>query len=244
MKELIGLMFIIGFFSCQETEPFVESMETENLAEEQIDSILTAFKFEYESPIVLDSSSHILIPISTELLEKRSKLSKNGYYSDDYPRYWNILFYNQQTAEVRLLTENKTRISQIYASREKYAESDKIMTGKILYEISATDFNQDKKLNGLDPNYLYSSDLDGRNLKRVSPENEDLQYFEVLTESNHILLRTLRDENQDSFFNRDDESVWYKAQLINQNWKINEIIDSKVRGRIEKLYFEQWLKKK
>ena len=244
MKQLIGIILIVGILSCKESKPRIESIEPEDLTSGQIDSILTEFKFQYESAIVLDSTDQVLIPISTELLERRTKFSKDGYYSDDYPRYWNILFYNRKTGENRLLTEDKIRISRIHAVTKVNDEGNKLMNKKILYEIGDIDFNKDKKLNDDDPEYLFSSETNGMSLKRVSPINEDLQYFEVIPKSEQILIRTLRDINQDSIFNREDESIWYKADLINQEWKIHEIIDSTGRKRIETLYFKQWLKKK
>ena len=213
MKQLIGILLIIGILSCQERKSGIESIDTKDLTSEQVDSILTEFKFQYETPIVLDSTNQVLIPISTELLERRTKLSKDGYYSDDYPRYWNVLFYNRETGENRLLTENKIRISNIYANRENLEADDKIMSKKVLYEIGDIDFNKDKTLNDKDPEYLFSSEINGINLKRISPINEDLQYFEVIPKSEQLLIRTLRDTNQDSIFNTEDESIWYKAKL-------------------------------
>lgn len=243
MKQLAGILLIFGILSCQESKSRTEYSDTKNLTSEQVDSILTEFKFQYENPIVLDSSNQVLIPISTELLERRTKLSKDGYYSDDYPRYWNILFYNRETGENKLLTENKLRISYIHAKRENLDEDKKIMGKKILYEIGDIDFNNDQTLDDKDPEYLFSSEINGMNLKRISPINEHLQYFEVIPKSEQLLIRTLRDTNQDSIFNSKDELIWYNAKLENQEWALTEIIDSIGRKRIEKLYFEQWLKK-
>lgn len=244
MKQLIGILLIIGILSCQESKSRIEFIDIKDLTSEQVDSILTEFKFQYETPIVLDSTNQVLIPISTELLERRTKLSKDGYYSDDYPRYWNVLFYNRETGANRLLTENKIRISNIYANRENLEADDKIMSKKVLYEIGDIDFNKDKTLNDKDPEYLFSSEINGMNLKRISPLNEDLQYFEVIPNSEQLLIRTLRDVNRDSIFNTEDESIWYRAKLETQEWALTEIINSIGRKRIEKLYFEQWLKKK
>lgn len=235
---------MIGILSCEEQNSGIELIETENLTSGQIDSILTAFNFQYETPIVLDSTNQVLIPISTKLLDRRTTYSKDGYYADDFPVYWNVLFYNRKTGENQLLTEDKIRISRIHAVRDEYDEGSKLMNKKVLYEIGDIDFNKDKKLDNKDPEYLFSSEINGTNLKRVSPVNEDLQYFKVIPNSEQILIRTLRDINQDSIFNQEDESIWYKAELINHEWKVNEIIDSMGRKRIEKLYFEQWLKKK
>jgi len=245
MKQIVGIVLIIGFMSCKESKPRIESIEDTDLTKEQIDSILTEFKFDYESPIIFDSSDQVMIPISTELLERRTKYSKDGYYSDDYPRYWNILFYNRKTGETRLLTEDKIRISSIHANKnEEYEESSKIMREKVLYQIADIDFNEDDKLNGKDPEYLFASEINGENLTRISPPDENLQYFEVIPKANQILIRTLRDVNQNLVFEREDESIWYKAELINEKWELNEIIDSTGRKRIENLYFDQWLKKR
>lgn len=244
MKKLIWVALTIGIFSCSENKPRIETIETENLTSQQIDSILTEFKFQYESPLVLDSTSQVLIPISTELLERRKTFSKDGYYSDDYPRYWNVLFYDRKTGENQLLTERKIRISQIYAVSDEYEGGNKILNNKVLFEIADTDYNDDGKLNSQDPEYLFCSELNGENLTRISPNYEDLQFFKVIPKSNQILIRTIRDTKRDSIFNNEDESIWYKAELDNQKWIVNEIIDSTGRKTIENLYFEQWLKKK
>jgi len=244
MKQLVGIFLLIGLISCEENKLRLESVEDEDLTTEQIDSILAEFKFDYEPPIIIDSSNQVMIPISTELLGRRTKYSKDGYYSDDYPRYWNVLFYNRRTGSTRLLTEDKIRISRVYVNKDdEYEEGSKVMNEKVLYEIGDIDFNKDGRLNDKDPEYLFSSDNNGTNLKRISPIDEELQYFEVIPKSSQILIRTLRDINQDSIFNRQDESVWYKAELINQEWQIEEMINSTGRKQIEKLYFDQWLKK-
>lgn len=244
MKNLIYLALIIGILSCSENNPRIGVIEAENLTTQQIDSILTEFKFQYESPIILDSTNQILIPISTELLDRRTSYSKDGYYSDDYPRYWNVVFYNRETGKNQLLTENKVRISEIHAIRDEYEGNNKILDGKILYEIGDEDYNKDGKLNGQDPEFLFCSEINGTNFIKISPDNEDLQFFKVIPKSNQILIRTIRDTKKDSIFDREDESIWYKAEFDNEKWKLNEIIDSTGRKNIGNLYFEQWLKKK
>lgn len=244
MKHLVGVVIVIVLMSCKEGKSRFEPVENEDFTTEQIDSILSEFKFVYESPIIIDSSSEVVIPISTEIIEKRKEFSRDGYYSDEHPRYWNVLFYNLKTGETRLLAEEKIRISRIHVDKNyEYGEGNKMMKGKILYEIGDVDFNNDGKLDGKDPEHLFSSEINGTDLRRVSPQNEELQYFEVVPKSNQILIKTLRDINLDSIFDRKDESIWYKAELTNSEWKVNEIVDSVWRKKIEKLYFDQWLKK-
>lgn len=247
MKKIFGILVFMVFLSCEENRSVAEVGEAENLTPAQIDSVLAKFKFQYDSPIILDSTNQALIPISTEFLKTRKRYSKDGYYSDEYPRYWNVLFYNLETGENRLLTESKYRISVIYANanpRSDYHKRSKILQEKVFYEISDIDFNKDNKLDGDDPEFLFVSEINGDGLKRISPINEDLQYFEIIPKSEKLLIRTLRDVNQDSLFNKKDEYIWYMAELKNNDWTIKEMIDSMQRRKIENLYFEQWVKKR
>ena len=243
MKQIIGILFlIVMLLSCQDNRPQIGSIEAENLSTEQIDSILMEFKFKYEAPILLDSANQLLIPISTYLLKDKKTYTKSRYRSDGFPRYWNMLFYNSQTGATRLLTEDKIRISEYYTKADSRG-SKMALYKKVLYKISDIDFNKDKKLDEKDPQFLFSSDFDGGNFKRISPLNEHLQSFKVLPINEQILLNTLKDVNQDSIFNSKDESIWYKAQYKDQDWQVEEIIDSIGRKKIENLYFDQWLKK-
>ena len=213
------------------------------MTQEQIDSVLQAFEFEYDEPIIIDSTDQILLPISTSLLQNRgSSYHKDGYYSTDY---WNILFYNRKTGETKLLTEKKLRISKIDAQYNEYEElPNKRLEEKILYTVKDKDYNEDGYLDYSDPKFLFVSEVDGSEFKRISPLNEDLQYYKVIPNAQQIIFKTLRDINEDSIFNNVDEFIWYKTELSsNEEWKIEEIINSNKRKVIENLYFEQWLKK-
>jgi len=89
MRLLIMLIPFLFCFSCQSNEPEIALIDPSNLSQNEIDSILEKFNFKYENPIIIDSSNQILIPISTELIEKRRKYSSSGYKHYDFPRYWN-----------------------------------------------------------------------------------------------------------------------------------------------------------
>ena len=242
-KVILTLAFLI-LLSCCNNQRSNQVIDTENLTEEEIDSLLLEYKFSYESVILVDSSKYMMIPISTKLLDRRISYGKDGYYSDDYPRYWNILFYNQNTGTTTLLTEKKVRISRIYSEqRDSEDEKGTVFKGKILYVIGDEDFNNDDKVDSEDPDNLFSSDLDGMNLERISPVGEHFQYFRVVPETNELLIRTLRDSDGDKKFDRDrDLQIWYTAQLIDRRWALSELIDSTGRDRIENLFFEQWLR--
>lgn len=246
MRQLFCILVLIAFIACQKDEKRIELIDQENLSQTQIDSILEKFRFKYEKPIILDSNDQVLIPISTEFIQKRKSYSKVSYEYNEYPRYWNVLFYNTKSNETRLLTEDKYRISSISTKNnaKEHERKLKSLDGKILYKIGDIDYNKDRKLNQKDPEFLFISEIDGTNLKRISPINEDLIHYEVVPNSNQIILETRRDINKDSLFNKDDVSIWYRTELIDKEWQINEMIDSSFRRKIEHLYFNQWLLKK
>lgn len=243
MDKILLLIVVITHFSCQNRKPIEGNIVAENLTQTQIDSVLNKFKFQYENPIVLDSSDHILIPISTQFLKGKRSYSKDGYYNGDFPRYWNILFYNRVNEKTHLLTEKKFRISDINVGRAYNDENKTVLNGKILYNITDQDYNNDGKLDHLDPDNLFVSNLDGKNLQRISNPNEDLIYYEVLNGSREIIYETIRDTKRDSIFNADDEHIWYKSKIVNGKWVQSEIIDAASRKNIEQLYFDQWLRK-
>ena len=245
MKEIICIILIIGLFSCKERKSQIENIETENLTQKKIDSILNKFEFKYENPIVLDSTNQILFPISTKLLKRKETYSKDGYYEYDLPRYWNILFFNRNTGKTKLLTNKRFRISEINTKKDKNNTyyQQKLLEDKIIYKINDIDYNKDNKLNSKDPEFLFISEIDGSNLQRISPLNEDLIYYEVIEETDELLFQTRRDTNKDFIFSESDESIWYKSKMIANEWVKTEIIDSINKAKIEKLYFNQWLRK-
>ncbi|MEM6830636.1 MAG: hypothetical protein AAF551_08955 [Bacteroidota bacterium] len=245
MKKITFVLFIVTCYSClDKTRPRIGSIESDELTSVQIDSILNEFQFNYENPIVFDSLNQIIIPISTKLPEIRKSSVKSWSYSDDYPRYWNVLFYNSQTDSARLLTDKKFRISDVSTAKGKHNNKKKTLPGKILYVISDQDYNEDQTLNFKDPDFLFVSEIDGTKLQRISPLKEKLVYYEVIESKREILLRTMRDVNEDKKFDKEDEPIWYVAKLESDQWKLKEIVDSDQRQTIKTLYFNQWLKKK
>lgn len=240
MKNLIPLFLFVLILSCSSRKQSSPLIDGENLTQEQIDSVLTEFKFEYDQPVLIDSSEHVLLPITTELLDRRREYSREGYYNDDYPRYWNILFYNKATGNTRLLTEAKYRISDFTVNMR---DKGPLLTHSILYEITDLDHNKDGKLNDQYPEHLFISKTDGSDLRRLSPVNEDLESFTLIPYSDQLIIKTRRDTNGDLNFNSEDETIWYRIDLQADSQPI-EMVNSADRKKIENLYFEQWLLKK
>lgn len=252
MKKLTALCLILVCCSCydQVSDADPEPIRAENLTSVQIDSVLEGYQFSYEQPIVLDSSEYLLIPISANSINRSKGFISSSRYTDEYGnsyekgvggQYWNVIFYNRQTGIARLLTESKYRISEINPPGGNYRQRQGSLRTKILYKLSDIDYNQDQHMNHHDPEYLFVSDLNGENLERLSPPDEDLQYYEVIPEADQILFRTRRDTERDSVFNEKDEVMWYQTTLVGNTWERRAIIDTALQQRIKRLFFEQWL---
>ncbi len=248
------LIFTLYFVACDsEQEQQTTNSITENLSESQIDSVLNQFQFEYKNPIFIENTNQIMLPI-TATIDKNGKDYRNSdsYSYDDYSGYgktvkrtqtqhWNILFYNKETGNTNLLTDQKYNITDFETNIK---ETGTFLSKSILYKIISLDNNFDEILNYQDPINLYISTNDGTNLKLLSPQKEDLQSYTLVPQSDQIIIRTLRDTNNDSLFTlQEDEQIWYKIDLQTDS-VATEIIEKSLQEKVKRLYFEQWLKKK
>ena len=225
--------------ACNQSNQRIGIVEDENLSQTQIDSILDEYNFVYADLTLIDSTNQVIFPVSTQRYRGGTKFRGSGYEPDGYPRYWNMLFYNSLTGKTNLLTETKMRISDFKCNIPK---SGSILRNRILFEIGDTDYNQDKILNFKDPIHLFTSNIDGSELTRLSPINENLEYYKIIPNSNKIIFKTKRDEDRDFDFDKEDQIIRYQIDLSDIN-SLVEVLSSSDRKLIEKLYFEQWLVK-
>ncbi len=239
MKQTIFILLTILIFSCDRRQDRIQVVEDENLTQKQIDSVLDEYSFEYSRMVFIDSLEKGIIPISTQKTRGGKRLSRDSYYADSYPQYWNFIFYDLESGKTRLLTNKKSRISDF---RTNLKNVGPILKRSVLFEIADSDYNQDYKLTYSDPTFLFISDINGDNLRRISPKNEDLIEYQIVPDSDKIIFQTQRDTNSDKKFDKKDELVWYLIDLSKDSIPF-EVLDENERKEIENLYFQQWLVK-
>jgi hypothetical protein len=240
MKKLIYFIVLISLYaSCNKSNPKIGVIEGKDLTQTQIDSIIDEYNFVYDDLTFIDSTSQVLFPITTQKNYRGKRYSSYEYEAEDYPRYWNILFYDNISNETNLLTNSKIRISSFKCNIKA---GGLILKKRILYKIGDTDYNQDKRFNMEDPLHLFVSKIDGTELTRLSPLNEDLESYTIIPDTDKIIFRTRRDVDSDLDFDKEDELIWYQIDLSVEN-SLKEIVKTTDRKLIEKLYFEQWLVK-
>ena len=203
------------------------------------------FNLLVNNPVVLDSSDWVFYPLTLEELEE----TEEGFESSGYGRqraYWNISFFNTRTKETRLLSDSlKMLINAIHSKNNTMTQTksrEKGCEGFILYTITTTDFNQDGKLNSVDPRYLFISDPSGLAFRQVSPNNYDLLDWQTTREPNKILIQARKDINLNKAFETDDETVSFIYDIDNQN--LEQIFSDEFNLKTKKILESHWSKEK
>ena len=244
MKLIASLLIVLLLMSCGKRKAPVISVDKESLSENQIDSILLENNYAYGEPITVDSAAQLLIP----LVLKRKGQSKRSFSKYDSNRganeIWNVIFYNQNTEATSLLGEEIMKIARIYTRPTGQSKNTLTDFDKIFYEMRMKDYNADEEVDHKDPLGLFTSEIDGSALTRISPENEHLSSFRFLGSTASLFIKTRRDTNGDLLFNDHDDSVLYKATYANNKWSLKEVVSQSLNDKIDNLYFDQWLNEK
>lgn len=170
---------------------------------------LKGTRFYFEGPIITDSTSTLMIPVSYSVgLFTSNKLALWGSY------YSNIIFYNFRTDSSFRLFPKETFIvnfNTFYYNKTSFSgRPDEYFSKEwILYRVKNADYNQNGKIDRDDPDILYTSDVRGKNLKRVTEAHENVVSIDVFYEQNFALIKVQRDQNKDGEFGADDRDYYY-----------------------------------
>lgn len=177
-----------------------------------------------------------------------NKGESNSYSYKEIPNYksWNILFYNTHTKEQYLLTKNKVLISDYFINTDKHKEASANTDSEIqpkskfiFYVAKSLDFNQNKHLDDNDPNYLYISNLEGKNFRLISPPQLNVESWEYIYNSNKVILTARKDSNGNTKFDEKDEIIAFEIDL-NRDGKPIEIFSSELQKEIKTLFDKDW----
>ncbi|CAM1349918.1 MULTISPECIES: hypothetical protein [Tenacibaculum] len=155
----------------------------------------------YYTPIDLYNSKNKYLPISllTYEEEKRVKnlVSVANDIGDSLLKFVNIIFVDENYQVITSLLKKKASILQIKPQRKRYKlerdELDKTVK-YIAYLIAFEDSNKDGKLNSGDNHDLYLSDLNGKNLIRIT-NSINLDRFEFTNSNSQIFIKYTDREN-------------------------------------------------
>lgn len=161
--------------------------------------------------VEIDTSGIALFPLSmTETVYGKKRSYKDMPQNDN----WNILFYNSNSGENYLLTEQKILIQAYFVGNENsYTIEAPKKLNYIFYTARTDDYNNDKLINETDPLYLFMTDRSGRNFKQISPAGYHLSNWQYFNKSNKVILTGILDKNLDSVFHVDEEQLIFETSL-------------------------------
>ncbi len=208
LKLLSIILTVFIFIACKNTKQDVNlQQDLKNDATENANQIMFA------EPQILDSSHIIIYPL---LFEKTA----NGGYGNssgvDKASYWNLIFYNTETAEEHLLTTDKKilifSINHSNSSLESSSGSIRknvinIFERNIIYTGVSNDYNSNKQLDQNDPNYLYVSDKEGKGFRQISPADYHIISWNLVKGTSKIIMQGQKDVNGDKLFDAKDATI-------------------------------------
>ncbi|AFZ23736.1 hypothetical protein Cylst_1452 [Cylindrospermum stagnale PCC 7417] len=185
----------------------------------------------YGDLIIKEQSDYLMIPVN--LPGQDNDKESNSGYSRDYKRenlLYNIIFYHKQNGDAHLLLKKKAIINSFDFLETKTA--GKVSTRLWLYKIFDQDTNGDKKLDYKDASIGYVSDLSGKNLQQITPNNTQLINWIIIPSQNAIFLKIIKDSDNDKKFTEADKTNFVRVSLDKPGMGI-EIISDQIEQEIK-----------
>lgn len=186
----------------------------------------------------IDSSGILMFPL---LMGETERGSGSLYYKEiPYSSYWNIIFFNSNTAQYHLLGEQKMLISNFDISYGKGNNANVALTKKnIFYAVISDDYNQDKKLTSDDPEYLFVSDREGYHFRQISPAGYHVNSWQFIKASNKIIMTATKDSDKNRKFNDKDEVAAFQID-IDKETQPSEIFSTDFKNRLKIMFDREW----
>ncbi|MEH2025885.1 hypothetical protein [Nostoc sp.] len=191
----------------------------------------------YGDLIIKEQSDYLMIPVTLpeQNQDKGIDLKLSRSYERSNQLLYNIIFYQKQNGEAHPLLNKKAIITSFDLLEVKTA--NKPTTRVWLYKIIDQDTNTDKKLNGEDATIGYLSDLSGKNLQQITPNNTRIISWVVVPSQNAIFLKIIKDSDNNKKFTEEDKTNFVRVNLD----KIamgTEIISDQIEQEIKSYVFK------
>lgn len=209
----------------------------------------------FSAPVVSPYSDYVMIPVGQQLIDPRnygsdswSLFSKGDYYQSHYQyayysysfgsgTYNNILFYKKDGSESYLLFDTKVAITNFYypfANKTDTTDANKM--NFLLLGIVEDDYNKDGFLTSQDAVCFYMCNLDGRDMKVVTPKGTQFIRWDKDDDRDVIFVTYREDSNHDRKFDLRDQMYLVEVDIKTKKMRI-VIIDSALIEKIKSLAF-------
>ncbi|AUS99419.1 hypothetical protein CLI64_02860 [Nostoc sp. CENA543] len=232
LGKITFVLFLVGFlFSCR-AKVDRSTEQSQAIAQEQQKEPTIS----YGDLIIKEQSDYVMIPVNVQESnrEKASILDSSRSYKENYSPLYNLIFYRKQDGETHLLLDKKAIINTYEWIETKSA--GKPPTRVWLYRIIDQDTNKDKKLDSQDAVIGYISDVSGKNLQQVTPQNTKVLNWVVLPSQNAVFIRIIKDSNGDNKFTSADKTNFVRVSLEQPKMGteiISESIEQKIKSYLK-----------
>ncbi|MCZ8215455.1 MAG: hypothetical protein O9262_04405, partial [Cyclobacteriaceae bacterium] len=138
--------------------------------------------------------------------------NKIAFWGDYYA---NIVAYNFQTDTYKKLFEKDTFIESFrgvyYAYNSRTDTKLKNITRKwVILLVKTTDTNNSGRIDEKDPSVLFAVSVDGKSLKQLTSEIENVVSFDIFDKQGFVLMKIQKDSNNDKSFKPEDKDFYFK----------------------------------
>ncbi|MCJ8280372.1 MAG: hypothetical protein MJK14_10830 [Rivularia sp. ALOHA_DT_140] len=189
----------------------------------------------YGDLIIKQESDYLMIPVSIfpdanqgekSWVDKASSSYSRSVYKDRKNIY-NLLFYSKKDASTNALLDKKAIIKSFDLIEKKAI--GKPVKRFWLYRIIEKDTNGDNKLNYQDATLGYLSDLSGKNLQKITPDNTQLNSWKVVQSTGAIFMEITKDTDKDKKF---DTKSYIRVNLDSPDIG-KEIISNQLENKLK-----------
>jgi hypothetical protein len=223
--------------------------KTENVNLQQgikTDTTIKASQIIFSEPQTIDSSSIVIYPLILEKTTYGGSYGSSSSGGGEKISYWNLIFYNTETATKHLLTtKNKILIYSINmggfssSSSGVWTSGINIFKDNIIYTVVSKDHNQNKSLDQDDPTYLFVSTKQGNDFRQISPDDYNITSWEVIKGTTKIIMQGQKDENGDKKFDQNDKTIPLIVDL-GLNKQANETFENSYIDSLKKNLIGIW----
>jgi len=228
MKKILMILTATLILSCHENEPKIvyhdNDKKDNNNPVEVVDD--TTKKLIADLPFSFDRLEYIYFPIGeTQESFKRSLKIISGLYSSGSKSYSlgyisgrnvncdldNIMIREKAKEKFHLLTKDNLKIKSLtYLYRLDTLHNK----DRFVYRIIDNDSNRDGQLNDDDLVGLFTSTTNGKNLRRISPNDEQLIDWELWSIEGLLFYRTMEDIDRNGIFDENDRIKLYEYNIL------------------------------
>ncbi|MCA9271417.1 MAG: hypothetical protein KDA31_00070 [Phycisphaerales bacterium] len=128
-------------------------------------------------------------------------------------RWHNVFFHDLDTGEDWALLDSRAVVSHYQTFWKREGDGWEQTTDLIVFAVTTIDSDGDNVLNDDDARMLYVCDGDGRNARRISPENAQIIGFRLDPDARRLWLSAIVDSNADGEFEPIDDRIPYYCDL-------------------------------